>query len=140
MEDIAEIDPRTNIRAPAIPDLFTTWPPVRDELETETSELQDETVRECLPFLDGSVGAVYNEDGVPILAREKHVEFLRDSLERMPAGFVGLDASRPWIIYWALTALSLMGEDIEQYRERSLSHGRLLASRVSDLQADNVAE
>jgi protein farnesyltransferase subunit beta len=29
-----------------------------------------------------------------------------------------LDASRPWMMYWVLCGLSLMGHDISPYRER----------------------
>ncbi|KAI4183718.1 MAG: hypothetical protein L6R41_005233 [Letrouitia leprolyta] len=103
-----------------ISDLFAAWPPIRDELSTETSELQDDTIRECLPFLTGSTGPMsdHMKHGVPGLARYKHIDFLRSSLETMPAAFVGFDASRPWIVYWALTALRLLGEDLEEYRER----------------------
>ena len=105
---------------PSVPDLFTSWPPIRDQLQTETSDLQDETVHQCLPFLKGSVGSLfdYNEHGLPSLARDKHVRYLHDSLTTLPAPFVGFDAARPWIIYWALTALSLLGEDVAPYRER----------------------
>lgn len=103
-----------------VPSLFTSWPPIRDELETGTSISQDETVQECLPFLDPSVSTPqdYNEHGLPSLARDKHIGFLHHTLETMPAAYVGFDASRPWIIYWALTALSLLGEDVEPYGER----------------------
>ncbi|KAL9601944.1 MAG: hypothetical protein Q9219_002168 [cf. Caloplaca sp. 3 TL-2023] len=99
---------------------FDAWLPIQDDLRTETSELQDKTVRECLPFLDGSASDFFkrNGQGLPHLTREIHIEFLQDSLEDMPAEFVGFDSSRPWIIYWALTALSLLAEDIEPYRER----------------------
>ena len=103
-----------------VPSLHTNWPPIRDELETETSDVQDETVRECLPFLNGSAGSQisFNDHGAPALAREEHIQFLHSSLEKMPSKFVGFDASRPWAVYWALTALSLLGEDIAPYRER----------------------
>ncbi|KAL8729817.1 MAG: hypothetical protein Q9181_004863 [Wetmoreana brouardii] len=105
---------------PPIPDLFTKWPSIRDELETESSEIQDETVRECLPFLNDSVAPLsdYGDQGLPSPAREKHIRFLHRCLGTLPAAFVGQDAARPWIVYWVLTALSLLGEDIVHYRER----------------------
>ncbi|KAL8999959.1 MAG: hypothetical protein Q9188_005782 [Gyalolechia gomerana] len=120
MEDIVETGSISGCDAPEIDHLFTAWPPLQDELKTETSELQDDTVRECLPFLKGSTGPLFDhtEHGLPSLARDKHIHFLRGSLEAMPAAFVRFDASRPWIIYWALTALRLLGEDVEEYRER----------------------
>lgn len=146
MDNFREEGPSTEPEVsslPPIPTLFTSWPPIRDELVTETSESQDETVRECIPFLNGSLGSFHdhNEHGLPRLARDKHIHFLHGTLEKMPAAFVGFDASRPWIIYWALTALSLLGEDIEPYRERYIMPiGGFLRDGDFDMQADAVPE
>lgn len=103
-----------------IPDLFTKLPPIRDNLNTETSIIQDQTVQDCLPLLADSCDPSEREtrNGVPKLARQEHIEYLHESLRDLPAGFVSLDASRPWILYWALTGLSLLGEDVGIYSER----------------------
>ena len=108
---------------PPVPDLYTCPPPIRDGLVTETSDLQDETVQECLPYLSGAVDPSkgpfdFNPHGLPPLEREKHVAFLHNVLGTLPAAYVGYDASRPWILYWALTGLYLLGQDISQYQER----------------------
>lgn len=105
-----------------VPSLYTDLAPIRDLLTTETSNVQDATVQQCLPFLAGTAdpGKLpfdFNGYGVPRLDRENHIAFLHDSLGEFPAGFVGLDASRPWMLYWALTGLSLLGEDVSPYRE-----------------------
>lgn len=114
-----------------IPNLFTTWPPIRDPLETESSILQDETIQECLPLLAGIEGSsspvlgfnahartqTHTHD-IPRLERAKHVKFLHHSFEELSTRYVGYDASRPWIIYWVLLGLCLLGEDVTQYRER----------------------
>ena len=109
--------------APAVPELFTTLPPIRDVLSTETSSVQNRTVQECLPYLSGTAASSkspfdFNEHGLPRLEREKHIAYLHGSLGRLPAGFVGADASRPWLLYWALTGLYLLGEDVSRYRDR----------------------
>lgn len=104
-----------------VPSLFTTLPPLRDLLNTDSSAAQDETVQACLPYLkneDGYNGGLLNEYGLPPLDREAHAEFLHGSLGAFPAKFVGIDASRPWMVYWALCGLQLLGEDISVYRER----------------------
>ena len=106
-----------------VPDLYTSPPPLRDSLKTETSESQDYTVQECLPFLAGleSCGRNsidYNDYGVPRLDRDRHIRYLRGTFDKLPTGFVAYDASRPWLLYWALTGLSILGEDVEQYRQR----------------------
>ncbi len=108
---------------PPVPDLFTSPPPIRDDLVTETSDLQDETVQECLPCLSGTIDPSkgpfdFNPHGLPALEREKHIAFLHNVLRTLPAAYVGYDASRPWILYWALTGLYLLGGDISQYGER----------------------
>jgi len=109
-------------RSTAIPDIFTSLPPLRDLLNTETSQIQEETIQECLPFLSGAKeGIYYNVHGVPNLDIARHIQFLHKSLKKLPAPYVAADASRPWMFYWALAGLSAMGEDITEYRERLIS-------------------
>lgn len=108
--------------ASPVPDHFTTSPPLEDVLETETSYLQNQTIQECLPFLSGLQPSVkYNEHGVPHLDKKRHVAFIEKSLKPLPAAWVAADASRPWMFYWAMAALSTMGEDVTSYRERIVS-------------------
>ncbi|KAL2835143.1 terpenoid cyclases/protein prenyltransferase alpha-alpha toroid [Aspergillus cavernicola] len=109
---------------PTVPSLFKELPAIRDALITETTELQSETLNKCLPFLTGSHSSQkdpLNRYGVPPLKRDEHIGYLYDSLEDYPSGFVGLDASRPWMVYWALAGLSLLGEDVTKYRQRTIS-------------------
>ncbi|MCJ1408903.1 hypothetical protein MMC19_002980 [Ptychographa xylographoides] len=108
---------------PDVPWLFTSTPLIKDHLVTETSILQNSTVAGCLPFLVGTANPgtsllEFNAHGLPYLERQIHIEFLLASLEKLPSGFVPYDASRPWIVYWALTGLSLLGKDISPYQER----------------------
>ncbi|KAL1958166.1 hypothetical protein VTO42DRAFT_5021 [Malbranchea cinnamomea] len=107
-----------------IPSLFTNLPTIRDALVTETSQTQDETVEQCLPFLKGrssSLYAPFSEFGLPRLYRHVHIAFLYDALETFPAKFVGLDASRPWMVYWALAGLYLLGEDVSKLRKQVIA-------------------
>lgn len=106
---------------PGVPPLFTQLPKIRDQLNTETSKTQDETLETCLPFLKGvgnSQNGIFNELGVPRLNKGAHLAFIYDALEDYPGRFVGLDASKPWMIYWAITALYLLGEDVTLLRKR----------------------
>lgn len=106
-----------------IPHHLVSFPPIRDALETESSRVQDETAEDCLALLlecshprpSASTAGVYTTPG---LQRQKHISFLHGCLGQLPAAFVVADASRPWILYWALTGLHLLGEDVAQYRER----------------------
>ena len=111
----------SQISLPAVPSLFTSPPLLQDSLQTETSFNQETTVIECLPYLtrnavrsDAEIGA----SGIPSLKRQLHVDFLLCSLEEKPNVYVGFDASRPWVVYWALSGLCLLGEDVTPYRER----------------------
>lgn len=105
-----------------IPPLFSELPLVRDLLITNSSRVQDETVETCLPLLAGTAPGLksseVNRSGIPKLLKSAHLEYLFDSLEDYPSSFVGIDASRPWMVYWALAGLSLFEEDLTSYRAR----------------------
>lgn len=112
---------------PMIPDLFKQPPLVKDDLITETSKLQDQTVEHCLPFLTGEDGPLeLNAYGLPRLNREKHIKFLKQSLGPLPGRFVAVDASRPWYLYWCLSGLTMMGEDVSSYRESIIETARTM--------------
>ncbi len=107
-----------------IPELFTSLPPFRrDHPQTETTIAQDETVQLCLPLLVGVQDSSrsildFNSHGLLRLEREKHLKFLHKSLRTLGASYVAMDASRPWQIYWSLAGLSMLDENVQQYRER----------------------
>ena len=103
-----------------VPQMFTSLPPIRDSLVTSTSRSQDETTRHCLPRHNGSVGITIdlNPHGIPRLNHEDHVEFLSNAIQN--AKYMAVDALRPWVIYWTLTGLSVLGEDLTQWRNRVL--------------------
>lgn len=104
---------------PAIPGLFTSQPLIIDMLETHSSQLQQDTVDECLPFLSGEEHAgKCNQHGIPRLDKQRHVKFLHKQLGRLPPQMAAADPSRPWFFYWCLAALTLLGEDVSPYRER----------------------
>ena len=102
------------------PQLFTSLPPIRDPLITETSVSQDQTARQCLPLHAGTSPSLVdlNPQGIPRLSREDHVDFLDDAIKN--AKHIPYDALRPWLIYWCLTGLSVLGKDLEKLRDRVL--------------------
>lgn len=104
---------------PTTPSLFTSPPQIQDMLATSSSQLQQGTVDECLPFLNGEKhGKKANVHGVPRLDKARHVKFLHSQLAGLPSQFTAADPSRPWWFYWCLHALTLFGEDVSSYRER----------------------
>lgn len=105
--------------ASMIPEVFTSPPLVRDGLRTDSSEIQDEVMEMCLPFMSGDVDDIeYNNFGLPHLDRKRHIKFLHMNLGRLPAPYISADSSRPWYFFWCLNGLTLLGEDVSPYRER----------------------
>ncbi|KAI1810506.1 terpenoid cyclases/Protein prenyltransferase [Poronia punctata] len=103
---------------PLVPDIFTSSPPIKDLLSTHTSVEQDRVVDVCLPFLAGAQPDIpVNHSGVPSLGRQRHIRFLEKNLGNLSAAFTGADSSRPWIFYWCLNSLSLLGADVSKYRD-----------------------
>ena len=104
----------------SVPERFLTFPPITDGLSTETSLTQDETVEECMPFLSCTDAEQdnFNAAGVPHLRRKEHLHFLHKALGTYSEHYAGYDASRPWLLYWAFTGMSLLGEDVTPYRDR----------------------
>ncbi|XP_078419313.1 protein farnesyltransferase subunit beta isoform X2 [Cetorhinus maximus] len=49
----------------------------------------------------------------PVLQREKHFQYLKKGLRHLSESYVCLDASRPWLCYWILHSLELLGEPID---------------------------
>ncbi|KAI1845992.1 hypothetical protein JX265_000918 [Neoarthrinium moseri] len=108
---------RTAYSLPIDP-LYTAEPPITDDLISVTSTAQGNTVDQCLPLLKAQDNSIeYNIHGVPRLRRRKIINYLKLTLGQLPAPFVAADASRPWSLYWALNGMSLLGEDVSQYRE-----------------------
>lgn len=63
------------------------------------------------------------------LLRQSHEEFARRGLEPLPSRLQHLDASRPWIIYWNLHVLELLGAPITpEERDRCIATLRKCAS------------
>lgn len=114
-----------------IPDLYTRDPPIWDLLETATSQTQDATVDECRPYLAAEIPeAAYNSHGVPNLDRPRHAAFLRKHLEKLPGAYMTADASRPWLFYWCLNGLRLLGQDISPFRDNLVDTARSMQNEA----------
>lgn len=95
---------------------------IEDEFQTASSLLQRNTIEECLPFLDSGQQHDANTSNLSKpqigLFKEAHVSFVQDALGQYPSGYVVMDASRPWTLYWSLLSLYLLDEDVRPYRAR----------------------
>ncbi|KAJ4729203.1 Protein farnesyltransferase subunit beta [Melia azedarach] len=47
------------------------------------------------------------------LQRDNHVEYLLRGLQHLGPSFCSLDANRPWICYWILHSIALLGESVD---------------------------
>ncbi|KAJ2681228.1 CAAX farnesyltransferase (FTase) subunit beta, partial [Coemansia sp. RSA 1285] len=95
-----------------------------NEHETETSEAQKE--------VEDRIGRVYmrlvDPQTLPLggeiddtrhrLLRAKHEQFINDSIHGLSSVFTVLDSSRPWIPFWCLNSLDVMGSDIDDRLRR----------------------
>ena len=91
------------------------------EIASDTLEEQCDCERECAPFLmplsaqseqtrnEWSDNGFITNEGKIRLLRQRHVAYLTNALSKaLPSGFVVLDASKPWIMYWILHALNIL--------------------------------
>ncbi|XP_071706330.1 protein farnesyltransferase subunit beta [Rutidosis leptorrhynchoides] len=53
------------------------------------------------------------------LLRSNHIEYLINGLRRLPSSFSVLDANRPWLCYWILHSIALLGDSVDVALERS---------------------
>jgi len=53
-------------------------------------------------------------DTLPVLNRAKTIGFVRRGLTELSQGYECLDASRPWLVYWLLHSLELLGEELSE--------------------------
>ncbi|XP_028778594.1 protein farnesyltransferase subunit beta isoform X2 [Neltuma alba] len=53
------------------------------------------------------------------LQRDKHMEFLEKGLRHLGSAFCVLDANRPWLCYWILHSVALLGESVDDELENN---------------------
>ncbi|KAM0938109.1 putative protein farnesyltransferase [Dioscorea sansibarensis] len=54
------------------------------------------------------------------LWRDKHTEFLTKGLRKLGRSFEVLDANRPWLCYWILHSIALLGEHVDSELENNV--------------------
>lgn len=53
------------------------------------------------------------------LQRDKHIEFLTNGLRQLGPSFCVLDANRPWLCYWILHSIALLGDSVDDELENN---------------------
>lgn len=79
----------------------------QSETEQLIESLLQLTTPPCQPGQDFIAGST-------VLRPSEHVKFFSQSLFTLPAGYVSLDASRPWLIFWTVHSLDLLGVALDQ--------------------------
>mmetsp|Transcript_2720 Transcript_2720/g.7117 ORF Transcript_2720/g.7117 Transcript_2720/m.7117 type:complete len:439 (-) Transcript_2720:283-1599(-) len=87
-------------------------PPVLTATTREQQVVEERCLKLFLAHLDAD-GASVCRSAVPF-DREKHIAYLLKGLEQLPSGFQALDASRPWLCYWIVHALDLLGHKLPE--------------------------
>nr|CAG8652593.1 303_t:CDS:10 [Entrophospora candida] len=78
-----------------------------DGVATETSIAQSKT--------EASVYHIYKAaQETNLLKTEEHINYVLKGLKGLEKYFVGLDASKPWLCYWMLHSLDLLGHKIDK--------------------------
>lgn len=105
-----------------VPYYFASSGPLQDSLETPTSVAQEKTMREVVDLMTGKNQTIVDVNiyGLPHLLKNKHAAFLRTILGKYPPPFQVMDASRPWLLYWALNGLRTLGVDVSEYKQRCI--------------------
>ncbi|MCD9558772.1 hypothetical protein HAX54_016389 [Datura stramonium] len=81
---------------------------------TKTLEDQGMVERQVREIYDFFYSIPPNSQSVVLeLQRDKHFDYLTRGLRKLGPSFSVLDANRPWISYWTLHSLALLGESID---------------------------
>ncbi|BBH06727.1 Prenyltransferase family protein [Prunus dulcis] len=54
------------------------------------------------------------------LKRENHIDYLKGGLRQLPSSFCILDALRPWVCFWNLHSLALLGESVDDQLQNNI--------------------
>jgi len=77
---------------------------------TVSSVEQKSTEDSCLRLFERANTCIDELDDFPVLNRPKTISFLKKGLQDLSEGYECLDASRPWLVYWIVHSLELLGE------------------------------
>lgn len=85
-------------------------PVVLEAPDTTTSRDQKKTEADVLELFKNFLVSNIGCEKEIRLERRLHSEWLKQGLQGLPSQFSGLDASRPWFVFWISHAMELLGE------------------------------
>ena len=104
----------------SVPSVYTQLPFLRDGHFSGSSETQAKTAGLVRELMSGGKKEVkeLNSHRIPRLLRKKHIRFMEGHLGQLPAPFQAMDAGRPWMLYWGLSGLAALGQDVTEEKDR----------------------
>eukprot|EP00966_Prymnesium_polylepis_P273219 6311718-Prymnesium_polylepis.1 len=82
-----------------------------EPVHTRTSDEQEATEVACRAVFERWLNDEgHLERGSVSLQKQQHVTFLLAGLRELSVGYTSLDASRPWLCYWVMHSLEMLGE------------------------------
>ena len=91
-----------------------------DGIETVTSEEQKNVEESVGQIFSACLSRSSLTETFPV-HRERHINYLQKGLQNLSEGLQCLDASRPWLGYWIIHSLNLLGEKISKEQQLSIS-------------------
>lgn len=70
--------------------------------------------RTASPLAATFAGAGQDQSARTTLRKNEHAQYLASLFFKLPAGYVGLDASRPWLMFWTVHSWDLLGVALDQ--------------------------
>jgi len=94
----------------------------QEEGEHTATSVEQRNVEElCLRLFERFSAHSSEVEDLPVLNRPKTAAFLKRGLQNLVEGYECLDASRPWLLYWNLHSLELLGEQLDQEQKQSIT-------------------
>nr|XP_023014805.1 protein farnesyltransferase subunit beta [Leptinotarsa decemlineata] len=112
MESILKLRPISEINESA----FNT-----ENCPTKSSDEQIDVERLVLKKYGDLQARLKINSSLPELLKDQHRSYLFDNISYLSSRYECLDASRPWLCYWILHPLSLMGITLDNRRKASIA-------------------
>ncbi|GMT11014.1 hypothetical protein PFISCL1PPCAC_2311, partial [Pristionchus fissidentatus] len=85
-----------------------------DCLPTKTSEEQIKVEEEIAVTVGQFLATRVEGEKAPHFNRELHIAYVVSYLKQLPTSYQGLDSSRPWLCYWGVHSLNLLGYQMSE--------------------------
>ena len=91
---------------------------------SQSTQAFDDTYRAVLQALQDAGFSDFDDlaTALPELDVRSHKKYCLQKLEALPSSFTALSASRPWLLFWSLRALSLLGHELPIAFKRKCIH------------------